>query len=110
MDKSEENRLGLKFDFTSPKVTQKCLGGLLLPYLDTPYARSPKWLIRCFSSLHFCSPYDVFLPSRPSADSQSQGQARQPQSQAPLKTVNISLSIIRSNPYVMIPDWPHNNV
>ena len=33
--KSEENRLCLKFNFTSSRVSQKFLGGLHLPYLET---------------------------------------------------------------------------
>ena len=33
--KSEENGLGLKIDFTSPKVSQRNLWDLLLPYLKT---------------------------------------------------------------------------
>ena len=33
--KSEENGLCLKFNFTSSRVSQQLLGGLLLPYLET---------------------------------------------------------------------------
>ena len=33
--KSEENGLCLNFNFTSPRVSQKLLEGLLLPYLET---------------------------------------------------------------------------
>ena len=53
MAKSGENGLSLKLDFTSStgRLSQKFLGGLLLPYLDTTYAISPKWPIRRFSSI-----------------------------------------------------------
>ena len=34
-DKSEENGLCLKFDFTLSRVSQKFCGGILLPYLET---------------------------------------------------------------------------
>ena len=35
--KSEENGLCLKFNFTSSRVSRNVLGGLLAPYLGTPY-------------------------------------------------------------------------
>ena len=40
MAKSEENGLGLKFDFTSSRVSQNLFGGLQVPILDTPFFRS----------------------------------------------------------------------
>ena len=38
--KREENRLGLKFDFTSSRVSPKKVWGFLVPVLDTPFFRS----------------------------------------------------------------------
>ena len=63
MDKSEENRLCLKFNFTSSRVSQKFLGCLLVPYLGTPCSRSQKRPILCFSYSHFWSPWT--LPRHP---------------------------------------------
>ena len=40
--KSEENKLGLKFNFTSSRVSQKIWGGLLLPYLETRIFKNQK--------------------------------------------------------------------
>ena len=65
MAKSEENRLCLKFNFTSSGVSQKFLGGPLVPYLDTPYSRSQKWLIQCFRYSHFYGPFLWTFPRHP---------------------------------------------
>ena len=40
--KSEENRLCLKFNFTSSRVPQKILGVLQLPYLETRIFKNQK--------------------------------------------------------------------
>ena len=40
--KSEENKLGLKFNFTSSRVSPKNWGGLLLPYLETRIFKNQK--------------------------------------------------------------------
>ena len=53
MAKSEENGLGLKFNFTSSWVSQKFVGGPLVPDIDTPYSRSQNWPILRFSYSHF---------------------------------------------------------
>ena len=37
---SEKKKLGLKFDFTSSRVSPKKVWGLLVPVLDTPFFRS----------------------------------------------------------------------
>ena len=47
--KSEENRLGLKFHFTSSRVSQKHVGGVQVPHIDTPYSRSQNRPILRFS-------------------------------------------------------------
>ena len=53
--KSEENRPAFIFDFTSSKVSQNFLGGLLVPYLETTQSIFQKDPTQKSSVLHFQS-------------------------------------------------------